>query len=33
MENRHPRLPSYAQSDVPKAVREVEETQLKLEVT
>ena len=32
MENRHPRLPSYAQSDVPKAVREVEETQLELAV-
>ena len=32
MENRHPRLPSYARSDVPKAVREVEETQLELAV-
>ena len=33
MENRHPRVPSYAQSDIPKAVRETEETQLQLEVT
>ncbi len=32
MENRQPQLPSSARSDVPKAVREVEETQLKLEV-
>ena len=32
MENRHPQVPSYAQSDVPKAVREVEETQLELAV-
>ena len=33
MENRHPQVPSYAQSDIPKAVRETEETQLQLEVT
>ena len=32
MENRHPQVPSYAQSDVPKAVRETEETQLELAV-
>ena len=32
MENRHPQVPSYAQSDIPKAVRETEETQLELAV-
>ena len=33
MENRQPQMPSSARSEVPKAVREVEETQLQLEVT
>ena len=33
MENRQPQMPSTARSEVPKAVREVEETQLQLEVT
>ena len=32
MENRQPQMPSAARSEVPKAVREVEETQLRLEV-
>ena len=32
MENRQPQLPSYARSEVPRAVRESEETQLRLEV-
>ena len=32
MENRQPQLPSYARSEVPRAVREAEETQLRLEV-
>ena len=32
MENRQPQLPMYAKSEVPKAVREAENTQLELEV-
>ncbi|RKU33960.1 hypothetical protein C6495_08855 [Candidatus Poribacteria bacterium] len=32
MENRQPQIPSYARSEVPRAVREEEETQLRLEV-
>ena len=33
MENRQPQIPSYARSEVPRAVREAEETQLQLGVT
>ena len=32
MENRQPQLPSYARSEVPQAVREIDETQLQLAV-
>ena len=33
MENRQPQIPSSARSEVPRAVREAEETQLQLGVT
>ena len=33
MENRHPQIPSYARSEVPRAMREAAETQLQLAVT